>query len=57
MAALVCVAASAVGRLPTDENGLLRRGIVEIEAAGLDGFVAIPKIAELKEDLLWKSLC
>jgi hypothetical protein len=34
---LVCVAAAAIDRLPTDDEGFLRRGAIEVEAAGLDG--------------------
>jgi len=34
------------------QEGFLWRGAIEIEAADLGGFVAIQKIAELKEELL-----
>ena len=54
---LACVAAAAIDRLPPDDDGFLQRGAIEIEAAGLDGFVAIQKIAEFKEESLWKALC
>jgi len=38
---LACLAAAAIDRLPADDEGFLRREIIEIAAAGLDGFGAI----------------
>jgi hypothetical protein len=52
---LACVAAAAIDRLPTDDDGFLRRGAIEIEAADLDGFGAIQKSPHSKEIQYGKS--
>jgi hypothetical protein len=50
------VAAAAIDRLPTDNEGFSRRGIIEIEAAGLDGFGAIQENVDFNEESIWKSI-
>jgi hypothetical protein len=53
---LACVAAAAIDRLLPDDDGFLQGGAIEIEAASLDGFVAIQKIAEFKEEFAMENL-